>query len=86
MPKLKNVTLEELHAAAEAAQDAGQLASHIAQRAEQGYLDEVPEPIQRASAFMGAAAALNEVARMLILKATLQEQRRELEERLRAKK
>ena len=86
MPKLKNVTMDELKAAAELAMDAGQSASYIAQRCEQGYLDEVEQPIQTASTFLAASAALADVGRALILKASLQEQKKELEEKLRARK
>ena len=86
MPKLKNITAEELKAAADIAMDAGQQASFIVQRAEQGYLDEVASPIQAATTFLSASAALADLGRAIILKASLQEQRRELEEQLRAKK
>jgi len=85
MPKLKNVTMAELSEAANQPMEAGQVASYIAQRAEQGYLDEVASPIQTAITFLSAASALSEVGRALILKASLQEQKRELEAKLRSK-
>lgn len=86
MPKLKNVTVAELSEAANQAMEAGQQAAYIAQRAEQGYLDEVESPIQTATTFLSASAALADLGRALILKASLQEQKRELEEKLRSKK
>ena len=83
MPKLKNVTADELNACINTAQDAGQFAGAIVSRIEQGYCDEIPEPIQAAAAFMGASAILAEVARHLLMKAALQEQRAMLEAKLR---
>lgn len=84
MPKLKNVTLAELEAAAEAALDAGQEAAAVLRPLEQGYHDDIPTPLRLASSFLAASATLAEVARQLLVKAALAEQKAELEKRLRA--
>ena len=83
MPKLKNVTADELHAADELAVEASQTAAYLYQRIEQGYCDEIESPIQKASAFLAASAALADLGRAIILKASLQEPKRELEATLR---
>jgi len=85
MPKLKNVTAEELQTACDAAQDIGQQAAFLIGRAATGYIDEIATPIQLATAFMGASAALADLARLMLMKATLQEQKAELERTLRSR-
>lgn len=85
MPKLKNVTADELEQAGNIAIEASQTASYLCSRIEQGYCDEIVSPVQQASAFLAASRALADLAANVLLKASMQEQKREIEAQLRAK-
>lgn len=83
MTKLKNITLDELKKAEDAAFDVAQVVSDLHRRASQGYADEIPEPLQLASSFASVSRAFAEMSAWLLAKAAIQEQKRVLEARLR---
>jgi len=82
VPKLKNATLTDLQGVATSAEDAGQEAAAVLRLVEQGYCDAIPQPIQMAVALLAASATLAELARHLLFKASMQEQKAELEKTL----
>jgi hypothetical protein len=85
MPRLPNVTIEELDKAEACAFADSQLASDLARRIEQGYCTQILEPLKLASAYLVAASAFSDLARLMVLKAALGEQERQIEATLRAR-
>lgn len=85
MPRLKNVTVTELDALQMEASEVQAEAADYAARLQQGYCDAVPEPLRRASAILAASRALADLAHALLRKATIDEQKRELESTLRGR-
>ncbi len=83
MPKLKNVTAEELDALSVGADSDTQVAYDYLNRMEQGYCEKIGSPIALATAFLRASQAMASLAAMILTKAQLQEQRAELEAELR---
>lgn len=79
MAKLKPVTVPELASARERALDLAQAVTDIHRRAEQGYVDEVADPARAAKNFASASRALAELAGWLLMKATINEYKAELE-------
>jgi hypothetical protein len=83
MPKLKNVTAEELAVSIDEVQTASGNAGELLNRISQGYGDKFPEPLAAASSFLAASRTLADLAQSLLMKGALQEQERAMEERLR---
>lgn len=85
MPKLTNVTADDIKAAVEAAEDASAAVFRITSRIQQGYCnDDIPSPLQSAGSLLSASGMLAELARALIIRAAMVEQKVELETMLRA--
>lgn len=83
MAKLKNVTLEELKALDEATDVS--IFWDIANRIEKGYCDNLETPAELALTFLGVSRASADLASKILLKAQMQEQKRELQALLKAK-
>lgn len=81
MPKLRDVTSEDLTAALNRAQDVQAEAQDIERRLNSALLTEIDAPISAASAFLSASRSLADLASTLLMRAALQEQKREFEAR-----
>lgn len=78
MGKLPNVTAEELRLADNAGSDLHQTLADLVNRCEKGYLDPVDRPIELAASFLALARAASALASQLLVKARMQEDKREL--------
>lgn len=73
MPKLKDVTTDELKALINQMQDLQGDAHDITRRLETTFSQKVEEPVQRASAVMAASRALADLAAILLARGALAE-------------
>lgn len=79
MPKLKAVTFEELKAAEDLSFDLQGTMSDLSSRMQQGYCGDLNEPLSLASSFLSLSRAAGEMAANLLVKAKMDEMRREAE-------
>jgi len=85
MPKLRNVTAHEIAEAVNAAEDVSAICTGIVGRVQQGYCDEVDEPVTVASSLLSASRSLADLAHAMLIKGRLQEQKATLERTLRSR-
>ena len=84
MPKLPNVTKQNVVAVIGRAEDVLADLHDISDRIEKGYCDDIAEPVVKARTFISLSKAAAHMAGLLLLQSAMQEQRAEIE-RLRAK-
>lgn len=88
MPKLKNVTVEDLRKAEAETDESSQMLHDMADRIVKGYVDVIDKPIELARHFLSLSRSASDLAAALLTKAALQELEREtramLEARLKA--
>lgn len=84
MPKLKQVSVEELAAMVAAAEVVGVDAAHLHQRCTSGYAVPLPEPLQMASGLLAASRALADLAHYCLGRGAMEEMHRGMEARIRA--
>jgi hypothetical protein len=82
MVRLKNVTVDEFKDAEARAFEVSQVIADLHRRAEQGYADPVPNPLELASSFASISRTLAELSAYFLMKAGLDEQRRLIEAQL----
>jgi hypothetical protein len=79
MPKLQNVTVEQLTTNGETAENfAGELWG-LRERILKGYCEDVPKPHELANGFLALCRSAGDLAATLLHKAAMAEQQRELE-------
>lgn len=79
MPKLKNVTAEELDGALSASEDLMATLHNISDRIEKSYCDDIANPIEIARTLNALTRASASLVTNVLFKSSLQEQRQELE-------
>lgn len=79
MPRLPNVTAQDLETAEAEAFACSQMAYDFAKRIEQGYCQEIAEPLKLATSFMAASRAFADLASCMLTKSALAEQERRIE-------
>lgn len=83
MPKLQNVTAEELAALTDSTMEVMGTMQNVVKRIEAGYADPIPEPCQLASTFHALARTMSGITAIFIMKAKLNEIRANTEARIR---
>lgn len=79
MPKLKNITVEQIAAIDGDAESLIHRFHELNERMEQGYVDEVENPEPLARSLLALSQAAGRAAQLMLSKAYLRQQRRELE-------
>ena len=83
MGKRKNVTSAEVSALMDVALDIAQDAADYANRAEQGYIDDLTQPLLLAHGILSASRAMANLAAIILAKAQLSESKNDLQRKMR---